>query len=803
MLMWHLKSFAKIGKYTLIFGTASGAGFATYVGSETHHLYSKISQGISSAYQNTKQHAFNMKEHLSDKMQSMAVSLNDDEDHFPELLREALDNWKTGVVETLKDDMDMLDNADEFEVLAENILMKSQPHEQFNPLIKKLLNVQGILEKLNGVGVGADIQLPSIVVIGSQSSGKSSVLESIIGHEFLPKGNNMVTKRPLELTLINGNDVFATFDDMTDLGKISSFKEISHTLSALNNSVSIDQMENAKPIKLTIHSPYVPDLRLIDLPGYIRVVSQDQPPSLKDGIENLCEKYVQFPNIILAVSAADVDLANSDSLRIAKRVDPEGKRTLGVITKLDRVEPQMAANILGNKNFPLRLGYIGVVCPPGDPTLLKQKTFPDHEVGIDTLRSRLVEILTSSMKSYSEVTLSKVLGELDKEKYSFNVKFHDTRMTPQGYIDALHDQIKHHIRKTVRRYNEERVLHDIQGMLNLKMLQILENTYFTDENIGNIDGSDYWVNNLLNAASLLTKSGIGRLATHSVHEQLSKELGVRSLQAFQHHPELIMDIDKCIEDVVKERLLRTVDQIEHILKPWKSEHIGSEVGDIWENSRQQSLSILKSEMKNSWDNYYAIQNHFGRWKFPTLLKELKTTGQLNNLDTDEYKLVQEALYFESRAELLKARVDVISSKACKGPLTPLYHSAPNNWFSWFNSSKENDDTPISDTLLIDESLNPIMRTKRESIYCPEAFLFALATQMSSITAKYIWLDLVLETYTRLPFELEDRVFSKYRNISRDLIGENTKVESQIDAQDRVELLEVAANELRKIIRDKN
>ena len=60
--------------------------------------------------------------------------------------------------------------------------------------IKEILRISGNEDSIN---------LPNIVVIGSQSSGKSSVLESLVGHEFLPKGQNMVTRRPLELTLVH------------------------------------------------------------------------------------------------------------------------------------------------------------------------------------------------------------------------------------------------------------------------------------------------------------------------------------------------------------------------------------------------------------------------------------------------------------------------------------------------------------------------------------------------------------------------------------------------------------------------
>ena len=68
--------------------------------------------------------------------------------------------------------------------------------DQMMMLTKKMIEIRTML---NTVGQSDALTLPSIVVIGSQSSGKSSVLEAIVGHEFLPKGSNMVTRRPIEL----------------------------------------------------------------------------------------------------------------------------------------------------------------------------------------------------------------------------------------------------------------------------------------------------------------------------------------------------------------------------------------------------------------------------------------------------------------------------------------------------------------------------------------------------------------------------------------------------------------------------
>ncbi len=209
--------------------------------------------------------------------------------------------------------------------------------DQMMVLTKKMIEIRNILAR---IGQSNTLTLPSIVVIGSQSSGKSSVLEAIVGHEFLPKGSNMVTRRPIELTLINTPGSSAEYGEFPDLGlgKIFDFSSIRRTLTELNQAVPEAQCVSDDPIRLSISSPNVPDLSLIDLPGYIQVVGQNQPLELKQKISELCDKYIQAPNVILAISAADVDLANSTALRASRRVDPRGERTIGVVTKMDLVD---------------------------------------------------------------------------------------------------------------------------------------------------------------------------------------------------------------------------------------------------------------------------------------------------------------------------------------------------------------------------------------------------------------------------------------------------------------------------------
>ena len=68
------------------------------------------------------------------------------------------------------------------------------------------------------------------------------------------------------------------------------------------------------------------NLTLVDLPGMTKVPVGDQPPDIENQIRDMIAVYVSKPNcLILAVSPANSDLANSDALKIAKEFDPMGK----------------------------------------------------------------------------------------------------------------------------------------------------------------------------------------------------------------------------------------------------------------------------------------------------------------------------------------------------------------------------------------------------------------------------------------------------------------------------------------------
>jgi dynamin 1-like protein len=121
---------------------------------------------------------------------------------------------------------------------------------------------------------------------------------------------------------------------------------------------------NPQPIIVKVYSRNVVDLTLVDLPGMTKIPCGDQPSDIEKKILDLCYQYtVPKTAIIMAVTPANQDLANSDALKLARKVDPYGERTIGVLTKIDLMdEGTSALDIIQGKVYPLKLGYIGVVC---------------------------------------------------------------------------------------------------------------------------------------------------------------------------------------------------------------------------------------------------------------------------------------------------------------------------------------------------------------------------------------------------------------------------------------------------------
>ncbi|RXN19638.1 interferon-induced GTP-binding Mx3-like protein [Labeo rohita] len=226
-----------------------------------------------------------------------------------------------------------------------------------------------LIDSLRSIGIQKDLALPTIAVIGDQSSGKSSVLEALSG-VALPRGSGIVTRCPLELRLkkvtggVNWKAVLSYRDkkkEFNDSSLVENYIEEAQNELAGKGVGICDEL-----IILEIMSPDVCDLTLIDLPGIARVPVKGQPEDIEQQIKSLIRKYIEKQETInLVVVPCNTDIATTEALQMAQAVDPKGMRSVGILTKPDLIDKGTETKILDialNKVIPLHKGYIMVKC---------------------------------------------------------------------------------------------------------------------------------------------------------------------------------------------------------------------------------------------------------------------------------------------------------------------------------------------------------------------------------------------------------------------------------------------------------
>lgn len=219
------------------------------------------------------------------------------------------------------------------------------------------------LRKLEELSKSTDIphDLPQVIVIGSQSSGKSSVLEQIIQKDILPRGSELVTRCPIIIHLRPSEKEYATIENK----RFTDFECVEHEIRKITEkNCGKGKNVSNKPIEISLHFKNAVKLTLIDLPGITKIPVDDQPKEIESQILEIVEEYASKPNtFIVAVIPANVDIATCDSLKLANKFDPKMERTLGVVTKIDLMDTGTnCVQILNNITYPLKHGYVGILC---------------------------------------------------------------------------------------------------------------------------------------------------------------------------------------------------------------------------------------------------------------------------------------------------------------------------------------------------------------------------------------------------------------------------------------------------------
>ncbi|CAO3594170.1 unnamed protein product [Absidia cylindrospora] len=567
-----------------------------------------------------------------------------------------------------------------------------------------------------------------------------------------------------------------------------------------------------EPIELRIYSPNVPDLTLIDLPGYIQIANRNQPQLLKTKIEELCEKYIREPNIILAVCAANVDLANSPALRASRKLDPLGLRTIGVITKMDLVPPEMGTAILRNGDYPLHLGYIGVVCKSPDNhdgsnmtnALIKNEAsfFHNHhsynqrdiQVGTATLRQKLMTVLEQSMGRSLYSIVDAVQRELEETRYQFKVQYNDRRVTAESYMAETMDGLKHNFKDFSYRFGKPQVRHEVRTMLEQRVLDICAEHYWSDGKIADLNKASpddlYWLYKIDLASAALTKSGIGRSTTQLVVDVLMSNMErLANAEQFQYHPETRKQILNFTNEILRSKFLTTSDQVENTIKPYKYE---VEITDAeWTDGVKRSVVILEKELELCDQMTNNIKNSIGKSKLKSAIRHVLDSDREDNRrqdriqqlaeegngfseelvihaddDDDDVKpfynprLVEKAkevLFLRDRAMILKYRIAALKSRQCKS-----------------SDNKQ---------------------------YCPEAFLNIVAEKLTYTAVMFIQVELLNEFFFQFPREVDDRlVYQMNRKQIQQFAKENPPIQKHLSLMERKAKLEEVMDKLNYLVK---
>ncbi|KFZ14672.1 hypothetical protein V502_05961 [Pseudogymnoascus sp. VKM F-4520 (FW-2644)] len=273
------------------------------------------------------------------------------------------------------------------------------------------------IDKLRELGVAKFVALPQLVVVGDQSSGKSSVLEqsaqTSIAVSIIP-GPTRSPEKAEELKAFKKTGL-TTLDGQTFL---SILKDVCHVMGVTGPGESPcagKSTFSADVFKIELSGPDRENLSIIDIPGIFRTATDGV--TTKDDIDlvkNMVSGWIQDERtIILAVVSANVDIAIQEILTMAEKADPKGLRTLGVLTKPDLVddgaEHQVIDLVMGKRNK-LKLGYCIVrnrsqkeLDTDSESRTRKERNFfstdpwsslPKDRVGVDALKSRLQDLLS-------------------------------------------------------------------------------------------------------------------------------------------------------------------------------------------------------------------------------------------------------------------------------------------------------------------------------------------------------------------------------------------------------------------------
>ncbi|TDH66390.1 uncharacterized protein CCR75_009299 [Bremia lactucae] len=324
-----------------------------------------------------------------------------------------------------------------------------------------------VIDQLREVGLEKYIELPTIAVMGDRSSGKSSLLSALSGISF-PSNDQLTTRCPTQLNLTRGDVFHGTVrlvrfqtgsyrEQMEATEDLKQLEDVPNAISKLTKKIINDGLIISNDqIVIEVCGPEIPELTLIDLPGLVRTAKNLKDKSMTPRVQKMVDRYMKKEQIVvIAVVPANKDMHNSEILKTVQAADPDGTRTIAVVTKLDLVNAGAEKTVLEfllNKNKQMHLGYHAVKCRnQRDLTtgmsieigLANERTF----FRIPTLTKRIISILQDNTRKTFQNAIAKTTSRLieTKEKLS---KLGTPLHTPSAQRQQFCEWVKQYLQLT-------------------------------------------------------------------------------------------------------------------------------------------------------------------------------------------------------------------------------------------------------------------------------------------------------------------------------------------------------------------
>lgn len=436
---------------------------------------------------------------------------------------------------------------------------------------------------------------------------------------------------------------------------------------------------------------------------------------------------------------------------------------------MDLVEPKFGKHLLTNHDYPLSLGYIGVVNSPSASSMIvaeKQffKKHPEYSslsVGSDTLIGKLVQVLETRMSESLGNIVDSVRTELDEARYQFKVQYNDRIISPESYVAECIDSLKIRFKEFSRQFDKQIVKEEIRLLLLKNMTELLENEYWSNFSTSETCDGPIAEEKLAHVSSKLTRSGVGKASVQLVFDMITEKLNEITLVEpwFFHHDARKQVLDFGVE-LLKSKFNTTIDQVENTIKPYKFE---VDVSDLeWKEGLNSAADTLSKQLVYLQKKVKDARSINGRRKLKNAMKFLQYVQthpeQLSDspFPPDELKLAREALLNQKHMHMLSERLSIIKSRQCSSV-----------------SSKST---------------------------CPEVFLSAVSEKLASTAVMFIYIELLNEFFYQLPRQIDSKL---YYSLGRDNLikfcKENPAIDRHLTIQDRKQTLQKVMEKLSTII----